>query len=658
MPGAGSGPGRRAPTLGWPGPSGLSLPLPARHRPFRTTMRHPPVRRLLASAVLALATASVPAQTIGADAGDAPLPSLMAPLFPDDAAWDAERQAVADLVPSLAELRGTLGRDAASLRLALDRLWTARQRLHRLEIYASWQSDADPGSHRNQARSSLVASLASRLASALAWVDPELQAIGADQLAAFQATEPGLQPHALRIRDALRLAPHTLAPDVEAALAAYQPVLDGSTATRALLLRSDIAWPVLVVDGQPVTVDPIGFDSLRRHPDRALRRQAFDAYWGSLGRVENTLGVLLAQRVQQGVVNAQLRQYPSAAAAALSVADVPEPVLRTLVAEVNQALPALHRYLRLRQRMLKLPELQHHDLDAGLVATRPAGHADGAVATLLVAVKPLGEAYQAALQQALQARPVGAQPVPGARRGAGPASGPAPTSAPGPGPMAQVDGLLQLARASGRGMHAAQAQRHQPPEQAGVPRFLAGIAPATHAVLLGEHLRKTAASRDERIAVLTQVLEQLRTGYFRPTMEAEFELAVHAAQQRGEPLSGQRFTEIHCSLLRKYHGADLGVVAIDPADCIGWAVLPHAHRPFEGHADAIGAAAAQFFGDRILAGRPGARDAYLQVLQAGASVPPHALLQRAGLDLTSPAPYQAVLQAMDRTVDELDRLLR
>jgi oligoendopeptidase F len=206
-------------------------------------------------------------------------------------------------------------------------------------------------------------------------------------------------------------------------------------------------------------------------------------------------------------------------------------------------------------------------------------------------------------------------------------------------------------------MHSVLAQRAQPPEKSGYPLFLAEIASTTNEVLLTDHMLKTAASREERLFVLSQVLERLRAAFFRQTMFAEFELLAHDAQQRGEALSGKRFTEMYCGLLRRYHGAAEGVMTIDPVVCHEWAFIPHFHRPFYVYAYATSTTAAQFFGERILAGAPGAREAYLDVLRAGGSMPPHEALLRAGLDLTSPEPYRALVRRMNAVLDEVERLL-
>jgi oligoendopeptidase F len=579
-------------------------------------------------------------------------------LFPTDAAWDSERLALGSEISKLAALRGSLGRDAASMRATLGQISAANQRLRRLWVYASTQTSTANGERRNQERTGLMFSLWGQYSSAVAWVDSEIQALGAEKVAAFQAAEPGLRPHATQLRQALRQARHTLAPEVETALAEMGPLLGSFSNTRELLINADIAWPTLTVAGKPVRLSDTGYDQLRRHEDRAVRKQAFDAFWKTYGQYENTLGALLAQRVNQGVINARMRKYPTAVAASLSSVEVPEEVLRTLVAEVNKSLPTLHRYFKLRQKMLKLADLHYYDIYPNLVDSKRRYPVDESSAITLAAMKPLGDEYQDQLNLALSARSMHVLPAPGKRGGA------YATGVYGQTPFIflnhtdNFESLVTFAHEWGHGMHSVLSQRAQPPETASYPLFLAEIASTTNEVLLTDHMLKVAPSREERIFVLSQVLERLRASFFRQTMFAEFELLAHDAQQRGEALSGKKFTEMYCGLLRKYHGADAGVMTIDPQYCQEWSYIPHFHRPFYVYAYATSATAAQFFGESILAGKPGARENYLSVLRSGSSVPPHELLKKAGLDLTTAQPYELLVKRMNAVLDEVEQLMQ
>lgn len=581
----------------------------------------------------------------------------LAPLFASDAAWDAERQAIQAALPQLAALRNGFAKDATRLRQALDTLSSWRQRYARVAVYASAMASTDNRDARNQERQSLLRSLAGQWGSALSWVDAEIRQLGETKINAWLAAEPGLKKHEKRLRDVLRLAAHQLTPEAEAAVAAFGPVMGAATNARTLLTTVDADWPTLEVDGKTEKVDNVSYTRLRAHPDRAVREQVFQRFFGAYGRLENTLGSLLAQRVEAGVVNARLRGYPSAVAASLADNAIPESVYRTLVAETHKGLPTLHRYFKLRQRLLGLPDLAYHDIYPDLVKSERRYTPEESGDLTVAATAPLGADYQRRLREALGAKTMHVFPAPGKSSGAYQSGVYGLTPLVFLNHQGTFDSLSTFAHEWGHGMHTVLANAAQPFEMAGYPLFLAEIASFSNELLLQRHMLAQAKTREERLYFLTEAVERLRASYFRQTMFAEFELATHDALQRGEPLTGKRMTQLYCGLLRKYHGADQGVMKIDPVVCSEWAFIPHFHRPFYVYQYATSMAGAAYFTEQILQKKPGMPETYLSVLRSGGSVHPVPLLRQAGLDMDSPAPYQALVRHMDRLLDEIEKLL-
>jgi oligoendopeptidase F len=593
----------------------------------------------------------------GAAAADPRYVWDLSTIFRDDAAWEAERQALLAEAPKLAALREGFGRDAASLRAALDQMSAVNQRLRRLWTYASALASTDNRNPRHQERSGQARAAWGQISSATAWVTGAIRALGAERIDAYVRAEPGLAPHRVRMQEALRLARHQLAPEAETALAAMGPALGATTQIRTLMVTTDIEWPTLMVEGRPVLVDNIGYQRLREHPDRAVRQQAFEAFFKTYGRFQSSLGAALAQRVEVGVAQARLRQHASAVAASLAVNAIPESVYRTLVAETNRALPTLHRYFKLRQRLLKLPDLAYHDVYPDIVTPPRKYSPEDAAELTLASVAPLGPAYQQQLRQALSARTMHVYPAPGKSSGAYQSGVYGQTPLIFLNHQDTFDSVSTYTHEWGHGMHTLLADGAQPFETAGYPLFIAEIAAFTHELLLADHMQKTAKTREERIFYLGEAIERIRGAFFRQAMFAEFELATHDVVQRGEALSGTRMTRLYCDLLRKYHGADAGVMRIDPVVCTEWAYIPHFLGPFYVYQYATSMAAATHFTQQLLGGAAGARDTYLGVLRAGGSRHPVPLLRDAGLDMDSPLPYQALARHMERLMDELEALL-
>jgi oligoendopeptidase F len=631
---------------------------------FRT--RPSRLNTLLSAALLGLAVLPALAQqpsapaanaTAAAQASDPRYVWDLSGLFKDDAAWEAERQALLAELPAVRALRAGFGRDARSVRQAMDRLSALNQRARRLGTYAGARVSTDNRDARNQERSSQARSFFGQFGAAQSWVNGEIRALGPQRVEALLKAEPGLAPHAMRLRDVQRQARHQLTPETEAALAALGPVLGAQASTRSMLTTVDLEWPQITVDGQQVRLNDIGYARLRAHPDRAVREQAFQAFFGTYGRFQNTLGSTLAQRVEAGVVNARLRAYPSAVAASLADNDIPESVYRTLVAEVNRGLPTLYRYLALRQRMLKLPDLAYHDIYPDLVPAGRQYSPEDAAQLTLESVAPLGAAYQEQLRQALAANTMHVFPAPGKSSGAYQSGVYGQTPLIFLNHQGSFDSVSTYTHEWGHGMHTLLANGSQPFETAGYSLFVAEVAAFTHELLLQGHARAKAQTPQERLAVLGQALERMRGAYFRQAMFAEFELATHDALERGEALSGKRMTQMYCELLRKYHGADQGVMTIDPVVCSEWAFIPHFYRPFYVYQYATSMAAASHFSQLLLAGQPGVQAAYLNVLKAGGSQYPVPLLKAAGVDMDSPAPYRSLLTQMNAMMDEMEKLL-
>jgi oligoendopeptidase F len=539
----------------------------------------------------------------------------------------------------------------------MDRVSSLSQRLQRLWVYASTQQSTDNRDARNQERTGLMRALGGRFSAATAWVNPEVQALGSETVEGFIRAEPGLKNHAVGLRDILRRAEHTLGAEAEGAIAALSPVVNAATNTRTLLATADTEWPTIMVEGKPVKVNETGYTKLREHPDRAVRKQAFDVFFKALGQYENTYGSTLTARVEAGVVNARIRKYPSAVAASLSNNEIPEAVYRTLVAEANAALPTLHRYLKLRQKLLKLPDLHYYDVYPELIKLGRSYPADEAIDVTLAAMKPLGEEYQGLLKQALDMRSMHTYPAEGKSSGA------YQTGVYGLVPFVFLNhqdnygSLSTFAHEWGHGVHTMLSHKNQPFETAGYSLFLAELASMTNEVLLTDYMLHASKSRDERLFYLSESLERLRGGFFRQTMFAEFELATHDAMERGEALSGKKMTQMYCGLLRKYYGADTGVMQIDPQYCQEWSFIPHFYRPFYVYVYATSIAGATAFGERVLTGKPEERETFLNVLRAGGSTPPYQLLKSAGLDMAAPQPYQALNKRMNAIMDEMETLL-
>ncbi|MSU69909.1 MAG: oligoendopeptidase F [Opitutaceae bacterium] len=580
-------------------------------------------------------------------------------LYPTPEAWAAGRSRVAAELPKIDAFRGRLGEGARPLRELMDLVTGLEKEIARLGVYAGLKADEDLRDAAAGERQQVLQQLSVELGRATSFINPELLALGNDRVLSYLAQEPAFAPYRFTIGDILRQRPHILGAEAEKVLSTSRLIGSSASNIYGILTNADIPWPTVKFgDGSEVRLDAAGYTKYRAGPNRDDRRRVFDAFWAAYKTYERTFGSTLAAKVNADLFYARSRNFSSTLAAALERNAIPESVYRALLSEVNASLPTLHRYFRLRGRMLGVDQPHYYDIYPPMVELQKIFPVTQARQLTLAAVAPLGPDYVAKLTAGFAARWMHTYPQTGKRSGAY-MNG----SAYDVHPYLLLnynddyESVSTIAHEWGHAMHSRLADAAQPYPDAGYTIFTAEIASVVNEVLLLEHMLKAAQTDDEKLYYLGSALENMRGTFYRQTMFAEFELAIHEVVEKGGALSGDRLTRIYADLLKRYHGHAQGVLVIDDLYTREWAYIPHFYRGYYVYQYATSMAAANAFADRILAREPGAVDTYLSVLKAGGSKYPYQLVKEAGVDLATAAPYQSVARRMNMIMDRMEAIL-
>lgn len=623
---------------------------------------------ILRSVFLPLALSSgILLATAAYGAAPAPAPATMwdlTDLYPTPERWTAEFERNQAQVDGLIAFKGTLGQGSGQLLRALETMSAARQELYRLYVYAGLKADEDRRVAVNQERRQQIQSLGTRYDEVTSWLVPELLAVGEAKVRAFIAEQPQLQARFDHfLDDVLRAAPHTLGQEAEGVLAASGTVLAQPSAIYGQLADAELPFPkVTLSDGSAVTVNQAAYTRHRESANRADRKAVFDAFWGKWREYQGTLGATLNTKVQGQVFASRVRKHDSALGAALFADNIPPAVYRQLVTQANAALPVLHRYLRMRKRLLGITdELAYYDVYPPMfaIANEPRFTVADSQRITLAALAPLGEPYLAGLRRGFAANWMNVLPSEGKASGAY-MNG----SAYAVHPYLLLNhnnsfgSLSTFAHEWGHAVHSLLANAAQPFDKADYATFTAETASIGNEMLLSDYMVRNARTREEKIFYLGEALESIRGTFFRQTQFAEFELAIHEEVEQGRPLSGARLTELYCGILKRYYGEAEGVMKIDPAYCIEWAFVPHFYRNFYVYQYATSMAGAAMLTTSIRDGGAPARERFLNLLRAGGSDYPYELYKKAGIDMASPEPYRALVARMAGIMDEIERLER
>ena len=575
-------------------------------------------------------------------------------LYPTPADWQAAFEKLQRDYPQIAPWRGRVGESAETLRTVLELEKALGLSIERLCHYASLQTSGDSSDSAHLAREAQLESLLTLVGEAESFVEPEIMALADETYETF-LQDPALAEWIVPLRKRRRLRPHTLTAGEERLLALGSSALGGHGETFSQLTNVDMQFGTLPDENGVVRdLSQSSYSSFMVKRDRELRKRAWHQYYAEFEAHKFTVASTLASSIKADVFRARARNYPSARAAALFHDDVPESVYDNLITTVRANLAPLFRYHTLRRRVLGLEELHAYDTLVPIVPNIETDVSwDAACEHVLTALAPLGEEYVQTLAGGLRGRWCDRYENKNKRSGAFSSS-----SYRNP-PFIMMNykrdvfsDVYTLAHEAGHSMHTWHAQRAQPFQTYDYPIFLAEVASTFNEELLTHHLLEATTDQAMRAYLINRQIDDIRGTVIRQTMFAEFEKIAHAMEEAGEPVTLESCRRAYRGLLDVYFGEDFVVDSELELECFR---IPHFYSAFYVYKYATGISAAVALAGQVLATGDATR--YLGFLKSGGSEMPIPTLQRAGVDMSSPAPVEATLQLFARRVEELEGLL-
>ena len=614
---------------------------------------------LIAAALSALTLAAAAQERDRAKISDAYKWNL-ADLYPDAAAWRAAKTKVEAELPALRGYQGKLGSSPQVLADALDHSYRLDKAISRLYVYASMLADQDTRDSVPQGMQQEMQQLSAAFGAQVSYVEPEILKNGSATVEKFVSAEPRLKPYAFYLRDVVRRAPHTLTDNEEKILADASPLAGSASNIYGILANADFPYPsVTLSDGKAVKVDQAGYGELRTRPNRSDRQKVMSAFFQALGGFSRTFGTTMNASVQKALFYAKARKYPTTLEMSLDSANIPTSVYTRLVDGVNKSLPAFHRYLKLRRRMMGVDQLHYYDLYAPLVASVDLKYSpEEAQKHVLAAVQPLGPDYVSVVQGAFKERWIDWFPTDGKRSGAY-SNGGAYDVHPYMllNYLGQYNDVGTLAHELGHTMQSYYSNKTQPYPTAGYPIFVAEVASTFNEALLIDYMLRQIKDDATRLSLLGNYLENIKATVFRQTQFAEFELRMHEKAHKGEPLTGDALAKLYADITRKYYGHDANVCIVDDYVANEWSYIPHFYRDFYVYQYATSFTASLALAEKVMAGDETAKKRYLTFLSSGGSKYPIDLLKEAGVDMTTDEPLDLTIRKMNQIMDEMEKLL-
>lgn len=578
-------------------------------------------------------------------------------MIPDESVISGELETIKKEAEAYGEdFAGRLTESADTLLAAFQKRDDIWRRLEKIYVYARMRRDENNAETKYQAMADQCNSVIAAVSASMAFFTPELLSASEETILAYIDAAPGLEIYRFAICDTMRQKAHILTQAEENILAQMSEITGATNDIFTMLNNADIKFGTIIdEDGDETEVTHGNFIKFMESHDRDVRKNAYNAVYDAYKELINTIASAYNYNTKTDVVSARIRKYESARAAALSGDNIPAEVYDNLVAEVHKNLPAMHRYVELRKKLLGVDKLYMYDMYVPLIKLPETSVSfEEGLDIMRNALQPLGEEYLTKMNKGIEEGWIDVY------ENKGKTSGAYSFGCYDSYPYILLNytdtlkDVFTIIHEMGHSMHSRYTRDEQPYIYGSHSIFTAEVASTVNESLLMQHLLRTKDEKEMRKYLLNMHLEEFRTTLFRQTMFAEFEDITHKAIESGETLTAEWMCQQYEDLNAQYYGS-----AVEKDDVIRyeWARIPHFYNAFYVYKYATGYSAATAISKKILTeGKPAAQD-YIRFLKTGESDHPIELLKIAGVDMSSPLPVQQAMETFNQLLDEFESLL-
>ena len=578
-------------------------------------------------------------------------------MIPDESVISGELETIKKEAEAYGEdFAGRLTESADTLLAAFQKRDDIWRRLEKIYVYARMRRDENNAETKYQAMADQCNSVIAAVSASMAFFTPELLSASEETILAYIDAAPGLEIYRFAICDTMRQKAHILTQAEENILAQMSEITGATNDIFTMLNNADIKFGTIIdEDGDETEVTHGNFIKFMESHDRDVRENAYNAVYDAYKELINTIASAYNYNTKTDVVSARIRKYESARAAALSGDNIPAEVYDNLVAEGHKNLPAMHRYVELRKKLLGVDKLYMYDMYVPLIKLPETSVSfEEGLDIMRDALQPLGEEYLTKMNKGIEEGWIDVY------ENKGKTSGAYSFGCYDSYPYILLNytdtlkDVFTIIHEMGHSMHSRYTRDEQPYIYGSHSIFTAEVASTVNESLLMQHLLRTEDEKEMRKYLLNMHLEEFRTTLFRQTMFAEFEDITHKAIESGETLTAEWMCQQYEDLNAQYYGS---VVEKDDVIRYEWARIPHFYNAFYVYKYATGYSAATAISKKILTeGKPAAQD-YIRFLKTGESDHPIELLKIAGVDMSSPLPVQQAMETFNQLLDEFESLL-
>ena len=573
-------------------------------------------------------------------------------IFENIEEFNKEKNEIKDILEKVKKYQGIICDSAENLYNCYSLYEEVLQKYEKVYSYGMLKYHLDMSNQEGIKLYKKVEMLGTEFGVATSFITPEITYSDEARIQDYLKNDRRLDRYSRDIKDILEKAKHVLSKEEENMLANLSEIISAPENTFDMLTNVEFKFGNLVnEDGREVELTDSSYTLYLKSKNQDVRKQAFNLMYKKYSEFVNTITELYIANVKASSKIAKLRKYNSSIEQAVINDDASIKVYKSLIKSVDENINSNYEFLKLKKKMLNLPEMHMYDLYVNpCEQNKDEITFEEAKQEVLNALQVLGKEYTDKLEEAFNNNWIDVFAKPNKRGGA------YSMGVYGVHPYVLTNfvnskrDVSTIAHELGHSMHSYYSNANQTVIDANYTIMVAEVASTVNEILLADYQIKNENNSKKKAELLYELLEMIRATFFRQAMFAEFEKIVHEKIEADIMLSAEDLNEIYYKLNKKYFGND---IVIDEQIKYEWARIPHFYSDFYVYKYSTGISAAIAIATKILNKEHGFVDRYINMLKQGCSKKSIELLKMVDVDLESVDTYNNTIKFYNEKIEEL-----
>lgn len=577
-------------------------------------------------------------------------------VYPSMEEYNQDYEKVKKLTEELSSFRGHLLENSSKLLEFFEKSEEAERLICKLGTYAVRKFDEDISNTESQTLYGQFEQLEANYSENTSFFVPEMLKSELDTVLKIVEENKKLASYELLIRRVFREKSYTLSESEEKILSSLQVALGTGSKVAGTIRNSELQFgTILDENNQEVRLTNENYLVYNKSSNRRVRKDAFMMMYNSYKKYKETLTETFQGYIAARSTINRLRGFKNSKEASLFHNRVPVQVYDNLIDTVHKRMDVMYQYIQLKKDVLKLDDFSLYDTYVNLETDVDKTYSfEEAKNIVLDVVQVFGEDYVSNIKKAFSERWIDVYPNKGKRGGAY-SAGSYDTF---PYVLLNFQGnyhdVSTLAHELGHSMHTYYSNKNNSYNYSNYKIFVAEVASTVNEMLLNYYMLEHSKDKNEKRAILSEMMELFKSTIYRQTMFSEFEDYAFSTYEKTGVLTNEMLCDKYFELNKEYFGNS---VVVNDEIRYEWERVPHFYYNFYVYQYATGLSAACYIVNRIRNKEEHAIEDYLNFLKTGDSLDPVEELQVAGVNMLDANVIHKALDMFEELINEYKNLL-